>query len=167
MLVMCNPHNPVGRAWTRQELARRGAICRAHGVLGVADEIQGDITFPGHAYTPFVSVSDTEPEGTFLVWLDLRKPGLATGDLAAFLRGKAGRSVTRGIALGAQGAGFARLNVACTRARPTRARRAGGRPRRGPSRRRSGAPVTACPVYRPVLHKARAQTGGRQCGESW
>lgn len=57
MIFLCNPHNPVGRVWTRAELERLGAICRRHGVLVVSDEIHGDITFPGHAYTPFAALS--------------------------------------------------------------------------------------------------------------
>ena len=57
MIFLCNPHNPVGRVWSGHELARFGAICRAHDVLVVSDEIHGDITFPGHAYTPFASLS--------------------------------------------------------------------------------------------------------------
>lgn len=57
MLFLCNPHNPVGRVWTAEELARVGVICRRHGVLVVSDEIHGDITFPGHPYTPFASIS--------------------------------------------------------------------------------------------------------------
>ncbi len=57
MIFLCNPHNPVGRVWSRDELARLGEICRRHGVLVVSDEIHGDITFPGHRYTPFASLS--------------------------------------------------------------------------------------------------------------
>lgn len=57
MLILCNPHNPVGRVWSRDELARLGAICRANGVLVVSDEIHGDITLPGIAYTPFAALS--------------------------------------------------------------------------------------------------------------
>jgi bifunctional pyridoxal-dependent enzyme with beta-cystathionase and maltose regulon repressor activities len=60
MIFLCNPHNPVGRVWTTEELARLGAICRRHGVLVVSDEIHGDITFPGHPYTPFASISDED-----------------------------------------------------------------------------------------------------------
>jgi len=58
MLFLCNPHNPVGRVWSKEDLARLGAICRQHGVFVVADEIHGDITFAGHAYTPFATVSE-------------------------------------------------------------------------------------------------------------
>jgi len=60
MIFLCNPHNPVGRVWTRAELARLGAICRAHGVLVVSDEIHADITFPGHPYTPFAALSEED-----------------------------------------------------------------------------------------------------------
>jgi len=59
----------------------------------------------------------TEPEGTFLVWLDFRALGMSPEDLTAFLRGEVGWAVTRGPAFGEQGIGFARLNIACTRAR--------------------------------------------------
>ena len=211
MIYLCNPHNPVGRVWTRDELKRLDVICRRHGVLVISDEIHGDITFDGHAYTPFASLSGEaaansitcispaksfniasccsaftvipdearrrafqaensrltvnknnafasvamqaayrdgapwleaviayiggnlsllrarladlpgvrmiEPEGTFLVWLDFRALGFAPDDLTTFLRQKAGWAVTRGIAFGPEGAGFARLNIACTRAK--------------------------------------------------
>lgn len=60
MLFLCNPHNPVGRVWSKEDLARLGAICRQHGVFVVADEIHGDITFSGHAYTPFATVSEAD-----------------------------------------------------------------------------------------------------------
>jgi len=211
MLYLCNPHNPVGRVWTRDELHRLDAICRRHGVLVVSDEIHGDITFPGHAYTPFASLGTAaaancitcispaksfniasccmaftiitdearrrafqaensrltvnknnafasvameaayrdgapwldavvgyigdnltlvrsrladlsgvtliEPEGTFLVWLNFHALGLSPEELTKFLRQKANWAVTRGQAFGVEGEGFARLNIACTRAR--------------------------------------------------
>ncbi len=211
MLFLCNPHNPVGRVWSRNELMRLGEICRTHDVLVVSDEIHGDITFASHAYTPFASLSQAdalnsitclspaksfniaaccssftvvpddarrevfqaensrltvnknnafasaamhaayrdggpwldgvidyihgnlelvrtwlakvegveliEPEGTFLLWLDFRALGLTPDQLTAFLRQKAGWAVTRGQSFGAEGEGFARLNIACPRAR--------------------------------------------------
>ncbi len=64
MIFLCNPHNPVGRVWTRDELTRLGEICRAHDVLVVADEIHGDITFPGHDYTPFASLSGQDAQNS-------------------------------------------------------------------------------------------------------
>lgn len=56
MIYLCNPHNPVGRVWSSQELTRIGDICVQHGVLVVSDEIHGDITFKDHPYTPFASL---------------------------------------------------------------------------------------------------------------
>ena len=60
MIFLCNPHNPVGRVWTHADLSRLGDICRRHGILVVSDEIHGDLTFPGHAYTPFASLSEAD-----------------------------------------------------------------------------------------------------------
>lgn len=59
MFVLCNPHNPVGRIWTRQEMNRIGELCERHHVTVVSDEIHCDITAPGKAYVPFASVSET------------------------------------------------------------------------------------------------------------
>ncbi len=211
MLFLCNPHNPVGRVWTRAELTQLGDICARHDVLVVSDEIHADITLRGHSYTPFAAlgpayadnaitclspaksfniaaccsaftvvsnqarraafqaensrltvnknnafasvamvaayeaggpwldaalayiegnvalvraalaplktVQMVEPEGTFLLWLDFRALGLSPEGLTAFLREKAGWAVTRGQAFGKEGEGFARLNIACPRAK--------------------------------------------------
>ena len=58
LLLLCNPHNPVGRVWTRQELTRIGEICLRNDVWVVADEIHCELTYPGYDYTPFASLSD-------------------------------------------------------------------------------------------------------------
>ena len=58
LMLLCNPHNPAGRVWTREELTRIGEICLRHGVIVVSDEIHCEFTYPGHAYTPFASISD-------------------------------------------------------------------------------------------------------------
>ena len=209
MLYLCNPHNPVGRVWRKDELHKLGDICAQHDVLVVADEIHGDLTYPGFSYTPFASLgpeyadnciscispaktfniaaccsaftiisnegrrkafqaensrltvnknnafanvamqaaysdgeawldavlaylSDNlmlvrqclteipnvlliEPEGTFLLWLDFTALGYTPEKLTDLLRVKAKWAVTRGEAFGDEGAGFARLNIACPR----------------------------------------------------
>ncbi|MDJ0958150.1 MAG: MalY/PatB family protein [Arenicellales bacterium] len=209
MIYLCNPHNPVGRVWTRDELRVLGDVCANNNVLVVSDEIHGDITFADYEYTPFGSLgadyadnsiiclspakcfniasccsafthitNDTrrqafqtensrltvnknnafanvameaayrdggpwldkvitylegnaelvnnrlknvsgveliKPEGTFLLWLDFRRLKLSPEDLMSFLRDKAKWAVTRGHVFGEEGAGFARLNIACTR----------------------------------------------------
>ena len=214
ILLLCNPHNPVGRVWTPEELRRLGDICAANNVLVISDEIHGGITFSGHPYTPFASlgtayaensVTSLSPakifnlascggaftvvpeevkrvamqaansaltvnknnafasvamqaayegggpwldaalaylednarlvvetlgptsvkarlnEGLFLMWLDFRALGLSPDGLHTFLREKALMQLTRGIAFGAGGQGFARLNIACPRPRLTAA----------------------------------------------
>lgn len=57
-LLLCNPHNPAGRVWRREELVRIGEICIRHGVMVISDEIHCELVFPGHNYTPFASISD-------------------------------------------------------------------------------------------------------------
>lgn len=58
LLLLCNPHNPSGRVWTPAELRRIGEICLRHGVLVVSDEIHCELTYEGHDYTPFASLSE-------------------------------------------------------------------------------------------------------------
>jgi cystathionine beta-lyase len=56
MIYLCNPHNPVARVWSEQELRILGDICNRHDVLVVADEMHGDLVFGGNKYTPFASL---------------------------------------------------------------------------------------------------------------
>lgn len=58
MMILCNPHNPVGKIWSKEELERIGELCYKYGVIVVSDEIHCDITIPGKGYIPFASVSD-------------------------------------------------------------------------------------------------------------
>ena len=57
LMLLCNPHNPAGRVWRREELLRIGEICIRHGVTVVADEIHCEIVLPAYRYTPFASVA--------------------------------------------------------------------------------------------------------------
>lgn len=59
MLVLCNPHNPVGICWDRESLTALADICDRHGIIVVSDEIHGDLALWGHRHTPFCSVSET------------------------------------------------------------------------------------------------------------
>ncbi len=209
LLILCNPHNPVGRVWTKEELQRLGEICYRHNVRVIADEIHADITFKNYRYTPFnsavsgeiaqqsftclspaksfniASVTDAlvvipnqqyreqykayinqfflgkpntfsvaamesayshggewlnqfldylqdnldylrdflnnhipkvhlvEPEGTFLVWLDFNDLGMDAKELESFLAQKARIALNSGYWFGRQGAGFARMTIAC------------------------------------------------------
>ena len=58
LLLLCSPHNPTGRVWTREELSRVADICRAHQVLVFADEIHFDFVFPPHRHTVFAALEE-------------------------------------------------------------------------------------------------------------
>lgn len=58
VLLLCNPHNPVGRVWTREELTRLATMAAEHEVFVVSDEIHCEFTFPGsHPYTPYATIA--------------------------------------------------------------------------------------------------------------
>ena len=59
LMILCNPQNPTGNIWTREELARIGDLCKKYGVTVISDEIHCDITEPGFNYTPFAGASET------------------------------------------------------------------------------------------------------------
>ena len=211
MIYLCNPHNPVARVWSEQELRTLGDICNRHGVLVVSDEMHADLVFTGNRYTPFAALGPdyaansitcispaktfniaaccasftliadedmrkafqvensrlsvnknnpfanvamlaayssgapwlesvisylesnvdlvrsalgnipgvelVEPEGTYLLWVNFNGLGLEPRELFTFLRKQAKWSVTRGQSFGHEGNGFARVNIACTRAK--------------------------------------------------
>lgn len=210
MLLLCSPHNPVGRVWTKEELLRVGEICQKHGVLVVSDEIHADFTYAGHTHRVFASVKSEfadftitctapsktfnlaglqnsnifipnrqlrhaykkelsacgcggtncmgmaacqaayeagadwleqlkqylagnlayirqflreklpeialiEPEGTYLVWLDLRKLGLTEQQQRQLIVQDAKLWLDAGTLFGQGGEGFERINIACPR----------------------------------------------------
>jgi cystathionine beta-lyase len=209
LLILCNPHNPIGRIWTREELSTLAEICARHDVFIISDEIHGDIAYDNQ-YTPLASISAQaanncatcispvksfnlaglansmmviadedkrkicadwyskmevnknfifnnvamkaaytdgeswlnevidylrgnidelrstllahmpqvkliEPDGTFLVWLDFRELGLGARQLERFFTNDARIAVNPGHWFGREGAGFARINIACPR----------------------------------------------------
>ncbi len=58
VFLLCNPHNPTGRVWTKEELERMNTICMAYGVKVVSDEIHCELIMPGHRFQPFAAVSE-------------------------------------------------------------------------------------------------------------
>lgn len=58
LMILCNPHNPTGKIWSKETLAQIGGLCHKHQVTVIADEIHCDITAPGRDYIPFASVSE-------------------------------------------------------------------------------------------------------------
>ena len=84
LMILCNPHNPVGRVWTREELTSLADICLRHYVYVISDEIHGDFVWQGHEQTPYASISEeaclhsmmcTAPSKTFNL------AGMATSNL--------------------------------------------------------------------------------------
>ena len=74
LFILCSPHNPVGRVWTRAELEQLAAVCLRHNVIVVADEIHEEFVRPGFRHIPFASLSEeaaaitvtcTSPSKTF------------------------------------------------------------------------------------------------------
>lgn len=73
LFILCSPHNPVGRVWKREELARMMEICKKHNVFVISDEIHQDLTYEGHKNIPAYMVGDydemlitmTAPSKTF------------------------------------------------------------------------------------------------------
>lgn len=60
VLILCNPHNPTGRVWTRDELSRMARLCAREHVFVIADEIHCEFAFPGNEYTPYATVAENE-----------------------------------------------------------------------------------------------------------
>jgi len=59
LMILCNPHNPVGKIWSREELEKIAELCYENGVKVISDEIHCDIVAPGREYVPFMSVSES------------------------------------------------------------------------------------------------------------
>ena len=209
MMLLCSPHNPVGRVWTKEELRKVGEICLKHNVILVSDEIHFDILRAGQEHTVINNVDENfgkntvictavsktfnlaglgtsniiisdeklretfkdqlskdgyscincvsrpatiaaytkcdywidamskyidgniefvksvverlpqikmyDCQGTYLVWLDMRKLGMNDEELDLFLRDKCGIIQDPGYWFGENGKGFSRLNIACPR----------------------------------------------------
>jgi cystathionine beta-lyase len=58
LMLLCNPHNPVGRVWTLEELERIGEICFRNNVIVVSDEIHCDLVYDGYTHIPFASIGE-------------------------------------------------------------------------------------------------------------
>lgn len=67
LMILCNPHNPVGRVWTRAELERLGELCAQNAVSLVSDEIHGDLAQPGHEHVPMATAMPKGHESDCLV----------------------------------------------------------------------------------------------------
>ena len=92
ILLLCNPHNPVGRVWTPEELQHIGDICLRNEVFVVADEIHCELTYEGYDYTPFASINinevcDVNPFGVIATMAAYNEGGEWLDALRKYLRG--------------------------------------------------------------------------------
>ncbi len=60
VMILCNPHNPIGKIWRKDDLEKIADLCKMHDVVLISDEIHCDLVGPGETYTPLTSVSDYE-----------------------------------------------------------------------------------------------------------
>jgi len=58
LLLLCSPHNPAGRVWTKDELCQIGEICLRNQVIVVSDEIHSDLVYSGYQHIPFATISE-------------------------------------------------------------------------------------------------------------
>jgi cystathionine beta-lyase len=79
LLLLCSPHNPVGRVWSSEELLELGKICLENGIVIISDEVHGDIIFPENTHVPMASISKALLENT----VTLMGPG-KTFNMAGF-----------------------------------------------------------------------------------
>ncbi len=210
MFILCNPHNPIGKVWTKDELYQMGMICKKHHVYVISDEIHMDFVYQGHVHVPFYNVDESfkdftinctapsktfnlaalqtsniiiadekmreafikekdasgvnnpnifgldaceaaytygakwvdelieylsgnidymiqffkerlpeikviQPEGLYLVWVDMRSLNMSHEELEAFMLNQAHLWLDEGYIFGTGGEGFERFNVACPR----------------------------------------------------
>src|SRR2546426_1020733 len=127
-LLLCSPHNPVGRVFRRDELQRLAEICLRRGLTIVADrdgqpwleellrylEANRDFAVE-YVRTRLPGVRVATPEATYLAWLDCRNAGAAAADPFTFFLEKARVALNDGALFGPGGAGFVRLNFGCPR----------------------------------------------------
>lgn len=99
LLVLCNPHNPIGKIWSREELQRIAHLCKEHNVTVLSDEIHCDLTDPGCEYIPFASVSEEAAEISVVMLAPTKAfslAGIQTSAIAIpnkFLRHKVWRAI--------------------------------------------------------------------------
>lgn len=109
LFILCNPHNPVGRVWTEDELMAMGDLCLRHGCLVVSDEIHCDFIYPGYKHTVFSTLSPEHAANTILCTAPSKTFNLAGLQVSnIFIRHSVLRQKFRRQMLGA---GYSQLNT--------------------------------------------------------
>lgn len=117
-VIICNPHNPAGRVWTRKEFLDFADICMEKWLDGLNAYLEENLDY----FTEYVKenlpmLTVRKPEGTYLLWVDFTKVPVPDGDVHGFLKEKCGLIVNDGEFFGKEGKGFVRFNAACPRKR--------------------------------------------------
>ena len=84
MIILCNPHNPVGRVWGKEELYAIGKFCAEKNILIVSDEIHGDFVYPGFTHVPFITVAPEFADRTIVCTAASKTfnlPGMQTSNI--------------------------------------------------------------------------------------
>lgn len=84
MMILCNPHNPLGRCWTKAELQKVGELCLQYHCLLVSDEIHSDLMMPGYKHTPMANISNAIAQNTITCMAPSKTfniAGLATSEI--------------------------------------------------------------------------------------
>ena len=82
VLLFCNPHNPCGRVWPKEDLQKVADICRRNGVIVVSDEIHCELEMPGYHFTP-MAVIDQDNTITMNWEYPTSSPTIPTGGSAS------------------------------------------------------------------------------------
>ncbi len=77
LFILCNPHNPIGRIWTREELVKMGELCLKYNVPMISDEIHGDLELYGNKYTAFGTLSEELKKNTIICFAATKTFNLA------------------------------------------------------------------------------------------
>ena len=85
LFILCSPHNPVGRVWTRAELSALAAVCERRGVTVLADEIHCDFIFPGHRFTAWLGLPEADADNAIVCTSPSKTFNLAGLQLANIL----------------------------------------------------------------------------------
>lgn len=85
LLVLCNPHNPTGRCWDRQELTQLLTLCRLHGVTVISDEIWADLVLPGESFTSVLHLGDEWHDNVIVATSASKTFGLSSLRISNFL----------------------------------------------------------------------------------
>lgn len=77
MMIICNPHNPIGKIWDKETLERIGQLCLENNVLLISDEIHADLTMPNKKYIPFLSLSEPVVQNSIVCYAPTKTFNLA------------------------------------------------------------------------------------------